>query len=206
MQTTFIRSIQHKTFSQSALSILENGGKFVAESQKKVLKLDESDMGFSEAVAKAGGEKINSCIQCGTCTASCPSGRRTAFRTRQLIRRALLGLRESVLSDKDLWLCTTCYTCLERCPRGVDPTDVILAMRTMAVQSGHMLDRHKTVASLVLKSGHAVPIDENNRKTRISLGLPEVPPTTHKFNDALAEVQAVVKKTGFDKLVCYEWK
>ncbi len=178
----------------------------MAEPQKKVVRLDELDSGFSEAVAKAGGEKINLCIQCGTCTASCPSGRRTAFRTRQLILLAVLGFREPVLSDKYLWLCTTCYTCLERCPRGVDPTDVILAIRTIAVQSGHMLDRHKLVASLVLKSGHAVPIDDTNRKTRASLGLPEVPPTTHTFANALAEVQAVVKKTSFDKLVGYEWK
>jgi heterodisulfide reductase subunit C len=182
------------------------GVNLVTEPQRKVVRLDELDAGFSEAVAKAGGEKINLCIQCGTCTASCPSGRRTAFRTRQIIRRAVLGFKELVLSDKDLWLCTTCYTCLERCPRGVDPTDVILALRTMAVQSGHMLDRHKLVANLVMKSGHAVPIDDTNRKTRTSLGLAEVPPTTHSFSNALAEVQTVVKKTGFDKLVGYEWK
>jgi heterodisulfide reductase subunit C len=76
----------------------------------------------------------------------------------------------------------------------------------MAVQSGHMLDRHKLVASLVMKSGHAVPIDDANRKARVSLGLTEVPPTTHAFTNALAEVQAIVKKAGFDKLVGYEWK
>jgi len=183
-----------------------NWGLIMAETQKNVIRLDELDLGFAEAVAKAGGEKINLCIQCGTCTASCPSGRRTAFRTRQLIRRALLGFRDSVLSDKDLWLCTTCYTCLERCPRGVDPTDVILAIRTMAVEAGHMLDRHKMVASLALTHGHAVPIDDGNRKLRVSLGLSEVPPTTHMFKEALAEVQEIAKKTGFDKLVGHQWK
>jgi len=184
----------------------KNGGKPVAEPQKKVVRLDELDMGFSEAVAKAGGEKINLCIQCGTCTASCPSGRRTAFRTRQLIRRALLGFREPVLSDKDLWLCTTCFTCLERCPRGVDPTDVILAIRNLAVQSGHMQDRHRLTANQLLWHGHALPIDETNRKVRVSMGLSEVPPTTHMFKDSLAEVQQIVKKTCFDKLIGFEWK
>jgi heterodisulfide reductase subunit C len=178
----------------------------MVEPENKVVRLDELDSEFAEVVAKAGGEKINLCIQCGTCTASCPSGRRTAFRTRQLIRRALLGFKERVLSDKDLWLCTTCFTCLERCPRGVDPTDVILAIRTTAVHSGHMLDRHKAVAGLVLKFGHAVPIDDATRKMRANLGLTELPPTTHMFSDALTEVQQVVKKTGFDKLVGYEWK
>jgi heterodisulfide reductase subunit C len=185
---------------------MPDGGLKTTEPKKNVICLDELDTQFAEAVAKAGGEKINLCIQCGTCTASCPMGRRTAFRTRQLIRRALLGFRDEVLSDKDLWLCTTCYTCLERCPRGVDPTDVILAIRTMAVKSGHMLDAHKRVAGFVLGQGHAIPIDETNKKTRVSLGLKELPPTTHSHKDALAEVQQITKKMGFDKLVCYEWK
>ena len=183
-----------------------NGGLKMAEPKKTIIRLDELETQFAEAVKKAGGEKINLCIQCGTCTASCPMGRRTAFRTRQLIRRALLGFRDEVLSDKDLWLCTTCYTCLERCPRGVDPTDVILAIRTMAVKSGHMLDNHKRVASFVIGQGHAIPIDDANRKLRVSLGLKELPPTTHAHKDALAEVQQIAKKMGFDKLVGYEWK
>ena len=169
--------------------------------QKTFVRLDELDMKFAEDVAKAGGEKINLCIQCGTCSASCPSGRRTAFRTRQLIRRALLGFRDEVLSDKDLWLCTTCFTCLERCPRGVDPTDVILALRNMAVKAGYMLDQHKRVSGYFVKYGHAVPINEENRKRRVSLGLSEVPPTTHTYKKALDEVQGIVKKTGFDKLI-----
>jgi heterodisulfide reductase subunit C len=76
----------------------------------------------------------------------------------------------------------------------------------MAVKSGHMLDRHKAVAGFVLGQGHAIPIDEANRKLRLSLGLKELPPTTHAHKDALAEVQQIAKKTGFDKLVCYEWK
>jgi heterodisulfide reductase subunit C len=69
-----------------------------------------------------------------------------------------------------------------------------------------MLDRHKLVAGLLLKSGHAVPIDETNKKLRASLGLTEVPHTTHMFPNALSEVQEIVKKTNFDKLVGYEWK
>ena len=178
----------------------------MVELQKKIVKLDELDMGFSDAVERAGGDKIYHCIQCGVCTASCPSGRRTAFRTRQLIRRALLGFRENVLSDNDLWLCTTCFTCLERCPRGVDPTDVIFAMRNLAIQSGHMLDRHRLVTGLLSKSGHAVPIDKATMKLRVNLGLTEVPPTTHMFSDALTEVQEIMKKTNFDKLVRHEWK
>jgi heterodisulfide reductase subunit C len=178
----------------------------LTELQRKVIKIDELDKKFLEAVMKAGAEKINLCIQCGTCTASCPSGLRTAFRTRQLMRRALLGFKEPVLSNNDVWLCTTCFTCLERCPRGVDPTDVILVLRNMAVKEGYMLDRHRQIATLFVKTGHAAPINDANRERRVKLGLTEVPPTTHMFPDALVEVQEIVKRMGFDKLVGYEWK
>jgi len=117
-----------------------------------------------------------------------------------------LGLREKVLSDKDLWLCTTCFTCLERCPRGVDPTDVILALRNMAVEAGYMLDQHKRVSGYFVKYGHAVPLNEENRKRRVSLGLSEIPPTVHKSKKALNEVQGITKKTGFDKLIGFKWE
>jgi len=108
----------------------------VAELQKEVIRLDKLDMGFSEAVAKAGGEKVNLCIQCGTCTASCPFGRITQFRIRQLIRRAQLGFREKVLSNKDLWLCTTCYTCTHRCPRDANPMEILIGLRSLSVEEG----------------------------------------------------------------------
>jgi heterodisulfide reductase subunit C len=95
---------------------------------------------------------------------------------------------------------------LERCPRGVDPTDIILALRNMAVEAGYILDRHRYVSSLFVKYGHAVPINEQNRKLRASLGLSEVPPTTHKFKDALVKVQGIIKKTGFDRLINFKWE
>ncbi|MEM2102010.1 MAG: CoB--CoM heterodisulfide reductase subunit C [Candidatus Bathyarchaeia archaeon] len=176
------------------------------EKPKPPVQIDKMDKEFLDTIIKAGAEKINVCIQCGTCTSSCPSGRRTALKTRQLMRKGLLGLKDEILNDKDLWLCTTCYTCLERCPRGVDPTDVILTMRRMAVQAGNMLDPHKRVAGLVIKFGHAVPIDEATRKLRTTMNLGENPPTVHAYPEALKEVQEIIRKKGFDKLVCYEWK
>jgi len=108
----------------------------VAGPQKSIVRLDELDMKFAEAVAKAGGERINLCFQCGTCSASCPFGRLTPFRIRQLIRRAQLGFRDKVLSNKDLWLCTTCYTCAHRCPRDANPMEILIGLRSLVVEEG----------------------------------------------------------------------
>jgi len=87
---------------------------------------------IAEKFVEAGLEKIRACINCGTCTGGCPSGRRTAYRTRSAIRRALTG-DDSVLSDIDIWLCSTCYYCYERCPRNIPVTDMIIKMRNILI-------------------------------------------------------------------------
>ncbi len=149
----------------------------------------------------AGADRIRTCIQCGTCSSVCPSGRRTAFRTRELIRKALLGLKEEVLSSPDLWLCATCHTCLERCPRQIKVTDAIIIMRNMAVEAGFMLPDHRKASMKLLETGHAVPINDANREKRVSLGLDEVPPTVHSHKDALDDLKTIMERTGFKNLI-----
>lgn len=163
------------------------------------------DPGLADEMEKAGLDRIRACIQCGTCTGSCPSGRRTAYRTRQLLRKALLGLREEVLSDPGLWLCTTCGTCTERCPRKIDVTEAILFLRNLSCQAGYMRPEHKGVSHKLIETGHAVPIDDKRwSKMREDLGLPSLPPTVHSHPKAVKEIQHIIKKTGFDKLVGYK--
>ncbi|MFW9786266.1 MAG: CoB--CoM heterodisulfide reductase subunit C [Candidatus Thorarchaeota archaeon] len=166
-----------------------------------IIDNEDIDNEFVDKIVKAGADRIRSCIQCGTCSSVCPSGRRTAFRTRELIRKALLGLKDEVLSSSDLWLCSTCYTCLERCPRQIKITDAIIIMRNMAVDHGFMLPEHKKASLKLISTGHAVPIDEANREIRKDLGLQELPPTTHSNKKALKQVQEIIKRTGFRELI-----
>jgi len=156
---------------------------------------------LSRLLINSGIERIRACIQCGTCTASCPSTGRTAYRTRMLIRKILLGLKEETLASEDLWLCTTCYTCSERCPRKIEVTNAILLLRNLAVKEGFMLGPHRDVARHLIAHGHAVPIDEETKKKRERLELPTLPLTVHSFPTALNEVQTLLKIAGFEKLV-----
>jgi heterodisulfide reductase subunit C len=165
------------------------------------IKSEDIDPQFTESIVEAGADRIRTCIQCGTCSSVCPSGRRTAFRTRELMRKAVLGLKDEVLSSPDLWLCATCYTCLERCPKEIKVTDAIIIMRNMAVDEGFMLPEHRKASQKLISTGHAVPIDDANRKVRKELGLDELPPTTHSKKKALRDVQKIMKKTGFKKLI-----
>jgi heterodisulfide reductase subunit C len=156
---------------------------------------------FLDLLRDAGYLEIGACIQCGNCTASCPSGRRTALRTREIMRKAILG-QEEVLRDKELWLCTTCYTCYERCPRNIPITDIIVFLRNIAVERGNILGPHWNVCNTLFNTGHIVPIDnEKHNILRESYGVSRIPPTVHAYPEALKEVQNLIESTGFDKKV-----
>lgn len=156
---------------------------------------------FVQEVMARGGDSVSMCFQCGTCTASCPSGRQTSFRTRKLVRMAQLGLKDEVLNSQELWYCTTCYSCTERCPRNVAIVDIIIAMRNMAVAEGKMFDGHRKTAQSFVKNGHTVPITADVKAQRKAMGLSEVPPTVLANEKAMADFEKILKATGFKKTI-----
>ena len=171
---------------------------------KELLNDSNRDPDFTAEFIDAGIETVKHCFQCGTCSGGCPSGRRTPYKVRQIVRKCLLGLKEEVISDESLWMCTTCYTCQERCLRSVKIVEIIKKARNIAAHAGYMAKAHKMTGVFVLNTGHAVPINDNVKALRSKIGLPEVPPTTHAYPEALAEVQKLCKITAFDELIGYD--
>lgn len=155
---------------------------------------------FYKELSEAGAGDVGLCFQCGTCTASCPSGRRTSYRTRKLMRMAQLGLREEILSSEELWECSTCYTCVERCPRQVPIVDIVIALRNIAVADGHMYKAHKGTAKNLAAYGHSVPVKPEITALRESMGLPGVPPTVLASEKAKADLDKILTLTGFDSI------
>ncbi|MGD9380904.1 MAG: CoB--CoM heterodisulfide reductase subunit C [Candidatus Thorarchaeota archaeon] len=173
--------------------------------QPEVHVIDEVDTEFVDMIKRIGGPNIQSCYQCGTCSGSCPAGARTNYLVRGIIRKALLGLKEDVISSPELWYCTTCYACTDRCPQDVQPTDVIKAIRNVAVAEGYMLEPHQKVAAKVIEAGHAVPLDKESwQKLREKVGLEPVPPNASGNPWAIEEIEKITGKSGFDKLIGYE--
>lgn len=162
------------------------------------------DKDFTAEFIDAGLETVKHCFQCGTCGGSCPSGRRTPYKVRQIVRKCLLGLKEEVISDDALWMCTTCYTCQERCPRSVTIVSIIKKARNIAAHAGYMAKAHKMTGVFVMNTGHGVPINDATKALRTKIGLSEVPPTTHAFPEALKEVQTICKSCKFDELIGYD--
>jgi heterodisulfide reductase subunit C len=91
---------------------------------------------IDEIGAMPGGERIRQCMQCGTCSASCPTVERMQHTPRELIALAHAGMREEVLNSTTIWLCASCYLCAVRCPRGIQPTELMHALETLAAREG----------------------------------------------------------------------
>jgi heterodisulfide reductase subunit C len=89
-----------------------------------------------EIAAVPGGEGIRLCIQCGTCTASCPNATKMQHTPSQLIAMVRAGMRKEVLSSNAVWLCLSCYLCTVRCPRGIRQTDFMHTLAYLSVREG----------------------------------------------------------------------
>lgn len=153
---------------------------------------DQSNPEFTKDIEKLSGTMAHMCFQCGTCTGGCPSAPRSTYRIREFMRRGVLGLEEEALNDPDLWLCTTCYSCTDRCPRDLAPTDVIMAMRNAAFKRDIIPVNFLKTVTAIYSSGHGVPNNDVNRAAREKLGLTRDPPTTHMYPEYIKGIQKIL--------------
>ena len=104
--------------------------------EEQVLNIGELDLSFCDEVAsQPGGEHIQRCFACGTCAAGCPITEVDPdYNPRKIIRQILFGMRKEVLSSPRIWYCLVCYRCYARCPQKVNFTDVMRALRYLAVK------------------------------------------------------------------------
>jgi len=83
------------------------------------------------------GERISRCIQCGTCTGSCPVSYTMDISPRELIALFRAGDMESIMKSRTIWICASCYACTTRCPSGIKITDIIYALKRTAMEAKH---------------------------------------------------------------------
>ena len=103
---------------------------------------------ISDLVKVNGGTSFQFCYQCGICDVVCPWNRVTTFSMRKIVRQATFGLTE--IEHEDIWRCTTCGTCPQRCPRGVNQIEAGVSLRKIATEYGVFPD---SVAPIVTVSG-----------------------------------------------------
>jgi len=149
-----------------------------------------------EITSRLGGETITYCYQCGTCASSCPVAKTTdRYNPRQIIRLALLGLRQDVISGDAIWLCASCYNCQERCPQKVEIADVIYALRNIAIREGNIPNIYAEFAAGITSEGRIVPISKFLEKKRGDYGLPPLKPA------GVEAARKILSATGFDQIM-----
>ncbi len=89
-----------------------------------------------EIAAMPGGEKLFSCIQCGTCSGACPMSPYMDYTPRRIIAMTRAGFKNEVLSSFTIWLCASCYACTVECPKQIKITDVMYALKRRAIAEG----------------------------------------------------------------------
>ena len=99
---------------------------------------DISRLGVAAASWQAIRNHVRACMQCGTCTGSCVNAHAMDYTPRQMWRLVQLDDKEALFRSKTFWLCSTCYYCTLRCPRGLALTETIGELKRTAVAAGFL--------------------------------------------------------------------
>jgi heterodisulfide reductase subunit D len=121
------------------------------------------DLEFGEEITP-DLEQLRTCIQCGTCSASCPTGYAMDLTLRQLWKLIQLGLKDEVVNSRTFWLCTTCKACTVRCPRGIDLTETMLMLKQYAVREALQVPEGIGVLRDTVTTNYNISGDDNTTR------------------------------------------
>ena len=97
---------------------------------------------LKEQVLRSSGVNVLKCMRCGKCSATCPSYDEMEYHPHQFVYMVEKGDLETLMKSESIYKCLTCFACVDRCPRGVEPARVVEAVRLAAVrqQGGNRLE------------------------------------------------------------------
>jgi len=103
---------------------------------------DNKPKTFREEVMETqGGRLVMQCYQCGTCSGSCPVIDEMDYGPKRIVYMIQHNMADEVLASADMWRCVSCYSCMNRCPRGIEITDLMADLRRMALDKGYAHDK-----------------------------------------------------------------
>lgn len=101
----------------------------------------QSYNGYIDMITDMSGVNTRRCMMCGKCSGACPAYDDMDIRPHQFVALVDRGDIETLMNSKGIWNCMSCFACVERCPRNVEPARLIEAVRVCMVrqQGGNML-------------------------------------------------------------------
>ena len=139
------------------------------------MKMSKANLDFLKELPRV--EEVGTviaCFQCSACVADCPAASHSSrFNPRDIMLKVLLGLEEELLTENSVvWDCTTCYTCMERCPQGVRPIEVITGVKNALARRGLLPAGVAAAAENIRSTGRVIVHSEAVERRRKELGLP----------------------------------
>ncbi len=89
---------------------------------------------LKEQVLRSSGVNVLKCMRCGKCSGTCPSYDEMEYHPHQFVYMVEKGDIETLMNSKSIYKCLTCFACVDRCPRNVEPAKVVEAVRLAAIR------------------------------------------------------------------------
>ncbi|HOO07305.1 MAG: 4Fe-4S dicluster domain-containing protein [Ruminococcus sp.] len=89
---------------------------------------------LKEQVLRSSGVNVLKCMRCGKCSGTCPSYDEMEYHPHQFVYMVEKGDIETLMKSESIYKCLTCFACVDRCPRGVQPAKVVEAVRLAAIR------------------------------------------------------------------------
>ena len=93
---------------------------------------------YKDEIVRISGANPVRCMKCGKCTATCPAFDEMEYHPHQFVSMIENGNIEPLLESESIYKCLTCFACVERCPRGVEPAKLIEAVRLVRIRAKGM--------------------------------------------------------------------
>lgn len=109
---------------------------FTRNGKKMTIDINEKtrDFEFKNRIKEISGQNFHGCMQCGTCSGSCPMVEDMDVFPRKMMQLLQLGLKKRVLDSKTSWICASCHTCQVRCPRSIELPRIMEAIRQVQLR------------------------------------------------------------------------
>ena len=108
-----------------------------------------------EEILRISGVDLRKCMKCGKCSATCPAYDEMEYHPHQFVSLVRKGRIEELMASKSIYLCLSCFACIERCPRNVEPAKLIEAVRLAMVRQQGM--SHMTPGDVPAKLDPELP-------------------------------------------------